>query len=381
MSQGAVDPDTKDWTWVLARPCPDCGFAAEEVTVDRLPEVVRDNATTWEAVLERPDVAVRAETGVWSVLEYACHIRDVHRIFDERIARMLTEQDPRFAHWDQDETAVTEQYGEQDPAVVSAELLDAAEAVAERYESVPPDTWGRRGYRSDGAEFTVEGLGRYHLHDIVHHAWDVRGAVAAATVEAYDADAAAYRDATASMPEPMRRAVGRFGDALPAQARVLEIGSGGGRDARALEEAGLSVRRTDVSAAFVELVRSEGHDADVVDPLCDDLADPARPGTPYDAVWANAALLHVVRADLPAVLRRLAEVTVEGGLLRFSVKEGDGESWSVHGHVAGRRHFTFWREDPLRAAVADAGWVVEDVVTAESPEDGERWLEVWARRA
>lgn len=23
-----VDPDTKDWTWVLGRPCPECGFDA-----------------------------------------------------------------------------------------------------------------------------------------------------------------------------------------------------------------------------------------------------------------------------------------------------------------------------------------------------------------
>ena len=28
--------------------------------------------------------------------------------------------------------------------------------------------------RSNGTVFTVETLGRYHLHDVVHHLWDVR---------------------------------------------------------------------------------------------------------------------------------------------------------------------------------------------------------------
>ena len=32
-----VPADTKDWTWVMERPCPECGFVAAEVTPDRLP--------------------------------------------------------------------------------------------------------------------------------------------------------------------------------------------------------------------------------------------------------------------------------------------------------------------------------------------------------
>src|SRR5690242_15281074 len=74
-----VEPDTKDWTWVLDEPCPDCGFEAAAVTVDRIPAVIRDNATTWEAVLTLADAATRPEPGTWSPLEYACHVRDVHR--------------------------------------------------------------------------------------------------------------------------------------------------------------------------------------------------------------------------------------------------------------------------------------------------------------
>jgi SAM-dependent methyltransferase len=380
MTESAVVPDTKDWTWVLDQPCPDCGFVASAVTVDRLAEVVRDNATTWEAVLTLADVAVRPAPGVWSPLEYACHVRDVHRIFDLRVGLMLEEDGPLFPNWDQDDTAVAQRYGEQDPTVVSVDLMDAAVTVARRYEAVPPDAWSRRGFRSNGSEFTVESIGQYHLHDVVHHAWDVRAAAARATVEAYDASAAAYRDGTAAMPAVVRDAIDLLAVRLSSGARVLEIGSGPGRDARALEDAGLSVRRTDVSTGFVELLRAAGHDADLVDPLTDDLADPTRPGTPYDAVWANASLLHVARTDLPTVLGRLADATAPGGPLHATFKEGDGATWSEHGHVTGARHFTYWREEPLREALGSAGWVVDRIEGYRGATGGQPWLAVWARR-
>jgi 2-polyprenyl-3-methyl-5-hydroxy-6-metoxy-1,4-benzoquinol methylase len=377
----AIVPDTKDWTWVLSRPCPECGYDAAAVDRDRVGEALRANATTWEAVLELPDAGERPEPATWSTLEYACHVRDVHRLFVRRVGLMLAEDAPRFANWDQDETAVVERYAEQDPGVVARELAGAAQEVAELYGSVTADAWGRRGLRSDGSEFTVDTIARYHLHDVVHHAWDVRAAVARATVAAYAADAGGYRDGSAVMPAPVRAAVDAFAAALGPGARVLEVGSAGGRDALALEDAGLSVRRTDVTAAFVDLLRADGHPADLLDPLTDDLADPARPGAPYDGVWANASLLHVARADLPVVLRRLAAATAPDGLLRLTLKEGDGERWSRHGRVAGARHFTYWREGPLRPVLEAAGWRVERVAHDDGAVAGEPWLEVWARPA
>ncbi len=380
MSDPMIDPDTKDWTWVLDRPCPECGFDATAVTVDRIPEVIRDNATAWEAVLTLADAAERPDPSTWSPLEYACHVRDVHHVFDLRVGLMLDQDDPTFPNWDQDETAIAERYAEQDPATVAGDLLTAAEAVAERYESVSPGAWGRRGHRSNGSEFTLESIGVYHLHDLVHHAWDVRAAISRATVEAYDAHATAYRDGTASLPAMVVDELTEFAAALGAGGRVLEIGSGPGRDARALEEAGLSVRRTDITPAFVELIRADGFDADLLDPLTDDLDDPARPGTPYDGVWASACLLHVARADLPVVLARLAAATRSGGRLHLSLKAGDGETTSVHGSIESPRHVVHWREEPLRAVLETAGWIPEQVRHVTGQKSAQPWLDVRAAR-
>jgi hypothetical protein len=86
---------------------------------------------------------------------------------------MLDEDGPHYDDWDQDATAATEAYHTQDPAIVGPELVDAAEVVAARFDTVTADQWRRTGFRGDGAAFTVETFARYFVHDPVHHLWDV----------------------------------------------------------------------------------------------------------------------------------------------------------------------------------------------------------------
>jgi protein-L-isoaspartate O-methyltransferase len=376
---GSLEPDTKDWTWVLERACEECGFDAAAYDRHAIPRAFRKNAQVWFALLADPTAGERSRPDRWSTLEYACHVHDVHQIYHDRVTLMLSQSHPAFANWDQDRAAVEGRYAGQLPSIVAPTLVASAYAMSDLYDSVPPLSWHRRGRRSDGHEFTVESLARYQLHDVVHHLHDVRHAARAATVRAYDASAAEYRAGSAEVPATVQAAVNRYVALLRPGARVLEIGSGSGRDARALEEAGLSVRRTDITPGFVHLLRDSGYDADVVDPLVDDLSDPAAPGTPYAGVWADASLLHADREELPRILSRLADATEPGGALFVGLKEGDGEDWSVHGNVTAPRFFTYWREEPLRSALIGAGWRVTDV-RREEGERRESWLQVAASR-
>ena len=171
----AVPGDAKDWTWVLERPCPDCGFDAAAVDRSQVGAVVRDNAASWGPVLERADARTRPDATTWSPLEYACHVRDVLRLYDERLHLMLEQDDPLYANWDQDASAVEGRYDAQDPAQVAREVVAAAEQVAPAFDGLTAEQWERRGRRSDGASFTVDTFARYFLHDLVHHRHDVRG--------------------------------------------------------------------------------------------------------------------------------------------------------------------------------------------------------------
>ena len=98
----SIVPDTKDWTWVLESPCPDCEFDAAQVAAHDVGAALRDNAAAWQQILTvRPGVRDRPRADVWSPLEYACHVRDVCRLFDERTRLMLDTDDPTFTNWDQ----------------------------------------------------------------------------------------------------------------------------------------------------------------------------------------------------------------------------------------------------------------------------------------
>ena len=172
-----IVPDDKDWTWVLERPCPECGFDAQHVPPESVAALLRANAAAWERVLLQPDDVVRRRPADdrWAPLEYACHVRDVCTLYRERLGLMLREDDPLYPNWDQDVTAVEERYLAQDPAAVSRQLRDAAAGLADAFDGVGGGQWLRTGRRSDGARFSIAGFSRYLLHDPVHHLFDVTG--------------------------------------------------------------------------------------------------------------------------------------------------------------------------------------------------------------
>ena len=151
---------------------------------------------------------------------------------------------------------------------------------------------------------------------------------------------------------------------------VLELGSGPGRDATRLEERGVRVTRTDATPAFVEMMRADGHEARVLDIRTGEL------GGPYDAVLAQAVLLHLTRAQFEDVLRRARRAVTDAGVLAFTLKEGDGEAWST-AKLDLPRHFTYWREPAVREALGRTGWTVTSLDRVAGRL--EPWLYVLAR--
>jgi hypothetical protein len=170
-----IEPDTKDWTWVLEQPCPECGFVAADVVPTEVAGRVLEMLPRWQAVLERDDAVERPAADTWSPCEYACHVRDVFTVFEGRVALMLEHDDPVFDNWDQDATAIDDDYASQTPSEVASQLDAAGRSFAGTFAAVPAGAWNRTGRRSNGSAFTVASLGQYFLHDVVHHLHDVGG--------------------------------------------------------------------------------------------------------------------------------------------------------------------------------------------------------------
>ncbi|MEH0844228.1 DinB family protein [Micromonospora sp. CPCC 205711] len=167
-----IPPETADWTFVIEDGCAQCGFSPQDVatTGDRL----RGTVPVWREALARADAARRPAPTVWSPVEYACHVRDTCRIFRGRLELMLGQDDPVFPNWDQDATAVEDDYFHQAPAEVADQLATEAAATAAAFDAVRTEQWDRPGRRSNGSVFTVRTFAVYFLHDVAHHVHDIR---------------------------------------------------------------------------------------------------------------------------------------------------------------------------------------------------------------
>lgn len=192
----------------------------------------------------------------------------------------------------------------------------------------------------------------------------------ARTLRTYEAQAERYVERTSTELSPL---VALLRKLIPSHSRVLELGSGPGGDALAFEAAGLVVLRTDATRAFVGRLQDQGHEARVVNALTDEL------GGPYDAVYANAVLLHFTPGELDLVLAKALKAVRPGGVIVASVKKGDGDAWSDR-KLGSPRHFTYWREAPLQHALERAGWARADVVESTLPGAAERWITLTAVR-
>ncbi len=194
----------------------------------------------------------------------------------------------------------------------------------------------------------------------------------AATRATYDEIAPRYVRESKPFPE-LADDIAWLIDVVGADAAVAEIGCGPGRDLRALRAAGLRVVGFDLSAAQLRAGGLDGGAAPVV--VADMRALPLRTAA-VDALWCQAALLHIPHAYVPETLAGFARVVRPGGAIYLSVNEGDGEGWQSSGFDRAR-WYTGHREDGLRTMLPAAGFEVTYVRHTTTNRD---WLSVRARR-
>jgi len=163
--------DAQDWVRLSWDGCPECGF--QPVGPDRIPGCIRDTIPAWLDALHAADAARRPAPGVWSTLEYGCHVRDVCGAFADRLRRVLDAEGAVCPEFDSQAAALRGDYAGQDPREVAEESAQRAEEIAQRFVAVPADQWGRRGRRSDGPAFTVASMSNHFLHELEHHLYDV----------------------------------------------------------------------------------------------------------------------------------------------------------------------------------------------------------------
>lgn len=147
---------------------------------------------------------------------------------------------------------------------------------------------------------------------------------------------------------------------VPAGSHVFEVGSGGGRDAKFLQDHGLNVLCSDAVPGFVSFLQAQGFPTVTFNVLVDDF-----PGNQWDMVLADAVLVHFTVEQVDQVLMKTLRALKTGGVFAFSVKQGEGSEWSTE-KIDAPRFFQYWKSSDIVYHTLKAGFSAVDVRVSEN---------------
>jgi ubiquinone/menaquinone biosynthesis C-methylase UbiE len=131
--------------------------------------------------------------------------------------------------------------------------------------------------------------------------------------------------------------------------KILDVGSGTGRDALFLKENGLTPVCIDISSAMVEICKKKGLETYKKDIENLDLEEES-----FDGVWAYTSLLHIPKDRIYNSLARIKEILKEGGLLFLGMVEGNGEKiYRSPNKPKKSRFFALYSDEEIRNALQD----------------------------
>src|SRR3954451_5218545 len=159
--------------------CEGCGFAYDlelaRVAGDQIVALASQIAT----MVVECDVAVvtkRPDVQTWSMLEYACHVRDVPLVQRERVLLALRVEEPNVETMGRDERVDADGYNERRPVDVCCQLNDAALLFSGVLSRLDYESWERTliyNYPQPSPR-SLKWVAVHTLHELTHHLADVQ---------------------------------------------------------------------------------------------------------------------------------------------------------------------------------------------------------------
>jgi SAM-dependent methyltransferase len=174
----------------------------------------------------------------------------------------------------------------------------------------------------------------------------------------YDKFAQDYSQNTLKLD--MSHLYGPFLDSLPANAKILDVGCGPGRDLKYFENLGFKVVGIDPSAEMVRLAK-EFSNANVIQGKIEDVNF----DNEFDGIWACASLLHIPSANLPDVFAKISTLLKLNGAFFCCFKLGQFEGIREDG-----RYFTYLNDESLTKLVSQVhGLVIQKIWVSNDARD------------
>jgi ubiquinone/menaquinone biosynthesis C-methylase UbiE len=174
------------------------------------------------------------------------------------------------------------------------------------------------------------------------------------TIEAYNLMAKEYDDETIDFWDRFPRTfLDRFAEGVMNGGKVLDIGSGPGRDGLLLQERGLTVTCLDASQAMVRFCLDRGLAAVEADfthlPFENDS---------FDGAWAFTSLLHIKKSEITEPMQEIVRVLKPGGILGISLIEGETELYRESSGMKRPRWFSFYKKQEIEKLFTRFGFEI-----------------------
>lgn len=153
--------------------------------------------------------------------------------------------------------------------------------------------------------------------------------------ELYDAETRDFWDRF-----PMET-VTKFAELLPGR-KVLDIGSGPGRDAVILRNLGLEITCLDGSEKMVGMTSSQGFNS-----IHCDIRDMEFPENSFHGTWAYSSLIHLEFGEARIAIRKLYRIMKPNGLLFLGLIEGSGNEVRNTGGSDFVRYFEYYDDEKV----------------------------------
>lgn len=142
-----------------------------------------------------------------------------------------------------------------------------------------------------------------------------------------------------------------FVSSLPGK-RILNIGSGPGRDALILKDQGLDVMCVDASKEMVTRTKFLGFESRLMD-----MREIDFPPESFDGIWAYTSLLHIPKADVKIVLHKFSTCLKDNGVILCGMIEGSFDGDIIRESMPNaKRYFRFYTEDEITQVFTSAGF-------------------------
>jgi hypothetical protein len=157
--------------------CSECGFVYDLTQSAGVQQAIRERVAVVVAILRTADVDLRSRRnpGVWSPLEYGCHLRDMLLVQRERVLAARRIDRPDCPPSGRDERVVHDGYAEQEPEDVARQLADAAQMFSNVLARLAPDDWDRTViyHHPQTCERSLRWVAIHTLHEAQHHLLDI----------------------------------------------------------------------------------------------------------------------------------------------------------------------------------------------------------------